>query len=69
MPIIEMHMVVGRTDEQKQRVAAAVTQAVSSSLDCPAETVRILITEHGQEEFYVGGMTKTQRDAKKERAQ
>lgn len=69
MPIIEMHMVVGRTDEQKQRVAAAVTQAVSSSLDCPVETVRILITEHAQEEFYVGGMNKTQRDAQKERAQ
>lgn len=66
MPIIEMHMVTGRTDEQKQRVAAAVTVAVSSSLDCPPETVRILITEHGQEEFYVGGLTKAQRDARKE---
>lgn len=64
MPIIEMHMTEGRTAEQKSRVAAAVTAAVCSSLDCPAETVRVLITEHRQHEFYVGGMTKAQRDAK-----
>ena len=34
MPIIEMHMIEGRTVEQKQRVAAAVTTAVAESLDC-----------------------------------
>ncbi|MCY1496637.1 4-oxalocrotonate tautomerase family enzyme [compost metagenome] len=64
MPIIEMHMVAGRTNEQKSRVAAAVTEAVCASLDCQPETVRILITEHGKEEFYVGGMTMAQRIAR-----
>jgi 4-oxalocrotonate tautomerase len=66
MPIIEMHMVEGRTAEQKRRVAAAVTEAVCQSLECAAETVRILITEHGGDEFYVAGMNKVQRAAKKE---
>ncbi|MDD2670569.1 MAG: tautomerase family protein, partial [Zoogloea sp.] len=28
-----MHMMVGRTTEQKNRVAAAVTEAVATSLD------------------------------------
>jgi len=60
MPIIEMHMLVGRTAEQKRRVAAAVTEAVSRSLECGAEAVRILITEHGAEEFYVAGMNRAQ---------
>ncbi len=32
MPIIEMHMMVGRTTEQKHKVAAAVTEAVAKSL-------------------------------------
>lgn len=64
MPIIEMHMTEGRTPEQKSLVAAAVTEAVCQSLKCPVDTVRVLITEHRQHEFYVGGMTKTQRDAK-----
>lgn len=66
MPIIEMHMVEGRTAEQKSRVAAAVTEAVCKSLECAAETVRILITEHGSDEFYVAGMNMAQRTAKKE---
>ncbi len=63
MPIIEMHMMVGRTTEQKNRVAAAVTEAVSRSLDCSAETVRILITEHATDGFYVAGKTMAQRAA------
>ncbi|ACO79224.1 4-oxalocrotonate isomerase; LapI [Azotobacter vinelandii CA] len=67
MPIIEMHMLEGRTDEQKRRVAAAVTKAVSEALDCGAETVRILITEHREEEFYVAGLNKAQRAELRER--
>ena len=69
MPIIEMHMLEGRSVAQKQRVAAAVTQAVAESLDCSPETVRILITEHRQEEFYVAGLSKPQRAALQERGQ
>jgi 4-oxalocrotonate tautomerase len=61
MPIIEMHMMQGRTDEQKRKVAAAVTEAVTRSLECSPETVRILITEHGGEEFFVAGLTMAQR--------
>lgn len=63
MPIIEMHMLEGRTAEQKSAVAKAMTAAICDSLKCPAETVRILITEHREPEFYVGGLSKAQRDA------
>ena len=65
MPIIEMHMIEGRTVEQKQRVAAAV----AASLDCSPETVRILITEHREHEFYVAGLSKPQRAALQEQGQ
>jgi 4-oxalocrotonate tautomerase len=57
MPIIEMHLMEGRTDEQKSGVAKAVTEAVTASLGVRAESVRILITEHGKHEFYVAGTT------------
>ncbi|MBK5001663.1 4-oxalocrotonate tautomerase [Pseudomonas sp. S31] len=60
MPIIEMHLLEGRTAEQKRRVAAAITEAVARSLECRADTVRILITEHGAEEFYVAGQNRVQ---------
>jgi 4-oxalocrotonate tautomerase len=57
MPIIEMHLLEGRTTEQKDTMAAAVTKALVESLGVPAESVRILITEHhAQEGFYVGGV-------------
>jgi 4-oxalocrotonate tautomerase len=57
MPIIEMHLLTGRTTDQKRRVAAAVTQAVARELDVNPQSVRILITEHGPEDFSVAGVT------------
>lgn len=55
MPILEMHLMEGRTEEQKQRMAVAVTDALVESLGVKAESVRILITEHRNDEFYVAG--------------
>ena len=46
MPIIEMHLMEGRTAEQKSGAAKAITGAVISSLAVPAESVRVLITVH-----------------------
>ena len=57
MPIIEMHLLEGRTDEQKRKVASAVANAVVEALDVRPETVRILITSHNSEEFSVAGVT------------
>ncbi|KAF1711552.1 4-oxalocrotonate tautomerase [Pseudoxanthomonas kalamensis DSM 18571] len=61
MPIIEMHLMEGRTDDQKSAVAEAVTEAVVRTLGVRSESVRILITEHGPMEFFVAGKHKTQR--------
>ena len=57
MPIIEMHLMVGRSVEQKRAVAEAVAEAVTRTLGVGPEQVRLLITEHGSEEFSVGGVT------------
>jgi 4-oxalocrotonate tautomerase len=61
MPIIEMHLMEGRSDELKRNVAVAVTEAVTRTLACSPDTVRILITEHGADEFFVAGQTMAQR--------
>lgn len=55
MPIIEMHLLVGRSSEDKARAAAAITSAAAESLGCSPDTVRIMITEHQKDEFYVAG--------------
>ena len=57
MPIIEMHLMQGRTVEQKRAVAQAIAEAVTRTLGVKAEQVRLLITEHSSEEFSVGGIT------------
>ena len=63
MPIIEMHLLEGRTVEQKRRAVAAITRAVIESLEVKPDQVRILITEHGQENFSVAGRTVGERNA------
>ncbi|WP_221797139.1 tautomerase family protein [Oceanobacter mangrovi] len=55
MPIIEMHMLEGRSLEDKARLAEKVTAACVEALDCSPNTVRILITEHRNGEFFVAG--------------
>ena len=57
MPIIEMHLMTGRSVEQKRAVAEAVAEAVTRTLGVGPEQVRLLITEHSSEEFSVGGVT------------
>lgn len=66
MPIIEMHLMEGRSAEQKSSAAIAITAAVSQALGVSPDTVRILITEHRGDEFYVAGQTMEQRAAAKQ---
>lgn len=56
MPIIEVHLMEGRTVDQKHRAAAAITDAVVESLGVKPESVRILITDLDRDGFYVGGV-------------
>lgn len=65
MPIIEMHLLAGRSTELKRRAMTAVAQAAATALECPIETVRILITEHQPDEFSVAGVSTAE---KRERA-
>jgi 4-oxalocrotonate tautomerase len=62
MPIIEMHLLEGRSAEKKRKAVAAMTAALVEALEVPAETVRILITEHHAEHFSVAGVTVGQRN-------
>ncbi|MDK2778254.1 MAG: tautomerase family protein [Pseudomonadota bacterium] len=55
MPIIEVHLLEGRSLEDKARFAEKVTAAAVDALDCSPNTVRILITEHKNGEFFVAG--------------
>jgi 4-oxalocrotonate tautomerase len=57
MPIAQIQMMEGRTDEQKERMIAEVTEAIARSLSAPTESVRVLIHELPKKHFGIGGVT------------
>ncbi|MFG1296059.1 tautomerase family protein [Xanthobacter variabilis] len=55
MPVVTIRITRGPTLEDKRALAAAVTDAVASTLALPAERVRILIEEYELENVATGG--------------
>jgi 4-oxalocrotonate tautomerase len=56
MPLIEIHLLEGRSDEQKKAVLSAVTRAVQDSLGSPLETIRVWIQEVPPKAFMAAGV-------------
>lgn len=56
MPIAEVHLLEGRTVEQKRKLIAEMTRAISESVDVKPEQVRIIIHEMPKEHFGIGGV-------------
>jgi 4-oxalocrotonate tautomerase len=57
MPIINVHLLEGRTDEQKARLIGALTDAAIESIGAPRESVRVLLIEIPKTQFGIGGKT------------
>ncbi len=55
MPLIEVHLLEGRTDEQKKALLTALTKAVQESIGAPLETIRIWIQEFNPREYMAAG--------------
>lgn len=56
MPLIEVHLLEGRTDEQKKALLAALTKAVQESLGASLETIRIWIEEFTPKDYMAAGV-------------
>ena len=56
MPLIEIHLLEGRTDEQKKALLAAVTEAVRTSIGAPVETIRVWLQEFSPKEYMAAGV-------------
>jgi 4-oxalocrotonate tautomerase len=56
MPILQVEILKGRTLEQKREMARKVTDAVTETLNCPKEAVRIIIREMEWENFAHAGI-------------
>ena len=64
MPIIQVNISEGRTDEQKAAAMAAITDAVVRTLDVRPEQVRILINEVSPKNYSIAGETMAMRMAR-----
>ncbi len=55
MPLIEVHLLEGRSAEQKKALCAAVTKAVQEAIGAPVETIRVWIEEFGRQDYMAAG--------------
>lgn len=61
MPIIQVHLMEGRSREQKRRMVAAITDATVEALGVAPDSVRILIHELQPEHYALAGVTAADR--------
>jgi 4-oxalocrotonate tautomerase len=55
VPLIEVHLLEGRTDEQKEKLLTAITRAVQESIGAPLPTIRVWIQEFSPREYMTAG--------------
>jgi 4-oxalocrotonate tautomerase len=56
MPLIEIKLLTGRTNEQKKALLTAVTAAVHDSIGAPLDTIRVWIQEFSPNEYMAAGV-------------
>ena len=64
MPLVQIHMLEGRTDAQKKTLLEAVTRAVRDSLDAPPSSIRVWIQEFSPREYMIAGELAADRGTK-----
>lgn len=65
MPLVNVHMATGRTDEQKKALMAAITDAVVTTIGAPIDSVRVWIDEFEPTEYMIAGQTMADKRAGK----
>lgn len=56
MPLIQINMLEGRTDEQKKELLTAVTEAVHTSIGAALPSIRVWINEFPAEQYMAEGV-------------
>jgi 4-oxalocrotonate tautomerase len=62
MPIVQVHLLEGRSREQKKKLVVEMTSSICSALGVKPEQVRIILSEMSHEDFAVGGILSSERD-------
>jgi len=57
MPIAQINIIEGRSDEQKEKLIQKVTQAIHEAIDAPEANVRVIINEMPKQHFGIAGQS------------
>ncbi len=58
MPLVEVTLIEGRSNEKKAALIAKVTDAVVEAIDAPIESIRVVIREVPPQHWGVAGKPK-----------
>lgn len=61
MPFIQVKMFEGRSNEQKKKLAAAITEAVTKTLAVDAKAVQVVVEELPKANWCIGGEMASER--------
>lgn len=69
MPLVHIDLMEGRPPEKIEKMITAVSEAISTSLEAPIESVRIYVNEMQMHQYGVGGkpwrVVKAEREAER----
>ncbi|WP_138419344.1 4-oxalocrotonate tautomerase [Aquibacillus sediminis] len=57
MPLVNIQIIEGRSQEKIDRLMENVTETVSQSLEAPKENVRVVVTEVPKTHWAIGGVS------------
>ncbi|XKE46685.1 2-hydroxymuconate tautomerase family protein [Halomonas organivorans] len=66
IPIVNIHLIEGRTAEQKEALIEKVTAACVESIDCTPESVRVVLSDVAIQDFGLAGESVAKRRATKD---
>lgn len=55
MPIIQVNLLAGRSEQVKAELADKITRAACEALQARPESVRVLVQEYAEGEWFVAG--------------
>ncbi len=56
MPIVEVKMLEGRTDDQKRKLVKEITEVICRTIDSTPEKVRVFLNEMPKKHYAIGGV-------------
>lgn len=56
MPIVTVNLLNGRTPDQITTMIGEISKAISTSLDAPIETVRVIVNEMEDHQYGIAGL-------------